>query len=205
MRTTTIWLGLAVVAGCTDPAVTQRPPAQSEAPASELPAVMTERTDGYENSPSIYELPIQLRDARDRRVGLDVSRGHPVLISMFYASCPVACPVLIEEIKQVAAELPSALQHELRVVLVSFDPARDTPAKLRELVLARGLDERWTVAAASEPDARALAAVLGVKYRKLDSGEYFHGSTIVALDAEGHPIARTDVLGKRDALLAVLR
>lgn len=158
-----------------------------------------------EDMPSVYELPLRLRDSHDREVGLDVGRGHPVLVSMFYASCPVACPLLIEEIRQVAAELPPAVQDDLRIVLVSFDPERDTPQALRALSEARKLDERWTVAAASDLDARTLAAVLGFKYRKLDNGEFFHSSTIVALDRDGRPVARTDVLRQRAALLAALR
>jgi protein SCO1/2 len=203
--TKAIYLVLAAMAGCSSGASHQRPLVQGAPPTESATAIAGPIAEPTELAPSIYELPIELRDARNVAVGLDVSRGHPVLISMFYASCPVACPVLIEEIKQIAGELPAAMQHELRVVLVSFDPVRDTPASLHELVEARGLDERWTVAAASESDARTLAAVLGIKYRKLDNGEYFHSSTIVALDAQGRPIARTDVLGKRDELVAALR
>jgi protein SCO1/2 len=174
------------------------------APPSAPPAALAAPA-AAEPPPSIYELPVRLRDAADQDIGLDVGRGHPVLISMFYASCPVACPVLIDEIGQIAAELPAAVQAELRIVLVSFDPDRDTPAALRELIAARRLDDRWTVASASELDARTIAAVLGFKYRKLDSGEFFHGSTIIALDRDGRPLARTDTLRQRAALLAALR
>lgn len=180
--------------------------APADRPAAPEPlAVPVEQVVVREPEPSIYDLPIELRDANDRVVGLDVARGKPVLVTMFYASCPVACPVLLQEVKQVVAELPAALQDDVRIVLVSFDPDRDTPAKLRELVAARGLDDRYTVAVASASDARALAATLGVTYRKLDNGEFFHGATIVALDREGRPVARTDQLGQRGVLAAALR
>ena len=43
-------------------------------------------------SDSIYALSASLVDQRGRQVGLDLFRGHPVLISMFYATCPDACP-----------------------------------------------------------------------------------------------------------------
>lgn len=88
------------------------------------------------------------------------------------------------------------------MLLVSFDPARDTPDKLAELVRARRHDEHWTVA--SDADARALAAVLGVKYRRLANGDFAHGSTIVALDGEGREIARTDSLGNREPVVRAL-
>ena len=199
---------LAILAACSGrTAPIERIPAPQ--PAQPGPALATTELEAASPAaapgPSIYDLPIQLRDADDRTVGLDVARGKPVLISMFYASCPVACPVLVAEIGQVIAALPPELQRDIRVVLVSFDPDRDTPAKLHELARERRLDERWTLAVASEPDARALAAVLGVKYRKLDNGEFFHGSTIVVLDSEGRPVARTDSLGQRATLIAAIR
>jgi protein SCO1/2 len=87
---------------------------------------------------------------------------------------------------------------------VSFDASRDTPAALANLVRERKLDDRYTVAAASDADARALAAVLGFKYRRMADGQYAHGSTILALDRAGQPIARVDQLGQRAILVRAL-
>ena len=195
-----LWMMTMLVAACSSGVPTERAAAPVPVPVSPV-----EVTVAADPEPSIYDLPIELRDARDRVIGLDVARGKPVLIAMFYASCPVACPVLLQEVKTIVAELPAALQDEVRIVMVSFDAERDTPAKLTALMQERGLDSRWTVAAAKDPDARALAATLGVKYRKLDNGEFFHGATIVALDREGRPVARTDQLGQRGVLAAALR
>jgi protein SCO1/2 len=123
---------------------------------------------------------------------------------MFYASCPVACPVLLSELDRIANELPPDAARDVRIVVVSFDP-RDTPERLATLARERKLDERWVLASASDLDARTLAAAIGFKYRKLDNGEYFHGSTILALDADGRPLAKAERLGNHEALVAVLR
>lgn len=176
-----------------------------EAVTSEPAAIVADDAEHLAPGPSIYDLPLTLRDAEGREIGLDVARGKPVLISMFYASCSVACPVLIEDLRSTVAALPADVRADVRVILVSFDPARDQPAVLRELARARGLDQRWTLASASEPDARALAAVIGMKYRKLDTGEYAHGSTVVALDREGHPLVRSEKIGRRAALITAVR
>lgn len=151
--------------------------------------------------PSIYDLPVSLVAADGTHIGLDVARGKLVLVSMFYASCTVACPLLVSEVNQVLAELPADVRDDVAVLLVSFDPARDTPAKLGEVARERKLDAQWTLAVASDSDARALAAVLGVKYRKLANGDFAHGSTIVLLDREGREISRADALGQRDSLV----
>jgi hypothetical protein len=123
----------------------------------------------------------------------------PVIVSMFYGSCPAACPALVDDLARLAAEAPDA-----RIVLVSFDAERDTPARLRELAHEHHLDARWTLSAANERDARALAAMIGLRYRKLANGAFWHTTAIVVLDRDGRPIARTDRLGDHAALLAAL-
>jgi protein SCO1/2 len=195
-------IALAAIAACSgkpasEPSV-RAPVAPAPAPAAEPMAA------AVVDAPSIYDLPITVRDAADREVGIDVARGKPVLITMFYASCPVACPVLIDDLKRTLAALPPAVRAEVRVVLVSFDPERDTPEQLRALAATRGLDAQWTLAAARPADARALAAVLGIKYRKLESGEFFHSATIVALDRQGRPVVRATGFGQQEALIAAL-
>ena len=152
-------------------------------------------------APSLYDLPLHLRDASGSTIHLDVARGHVVLVSMFYASCPAACPVLVEELRSMLAAIGD---RDVRVVLVSFDPARDTPERLRELATARHLDARWTLAAADDGDARLLSAALGIKYRKLADGSFSHTSAVVALDGDGRPIARMDRLGDHSDLVAAV-
>jgi protein SCO1/2 len=154
------------------------------------------------DEPSLYDLTITLRTSRGDQVGLDAARGRPVIVTMFYGSCSVACPTLIDDIKRTIAEIG---RDDVRVLLVSFDAARDTPANLAALAQTRGLDDRWTLAAAADADARELAATLGFKFRKLDNGEFFHSATIVALDETGRPIARTEGFNQRGPLVAALR
>jgi protein SCO1/2 len=165
-------------------------------PPQAAPIARAESTE-----PSLYELGLTLRDATGQRIGLDAARGKPVLLTMFYASCNVACPALIEDVRRALAEMPADVQ----VMLVSFDPDRDTPAALAALATARGLDTRWTLAAADAADARELAAAFGYRYRKLENGEFFHGSTIVLLDEAGRPLAKTEGFGQHAALVAALR
>lgn len=154
--------------------------------------------------PSLYELAIPLTSASGDRIGLDVDRGHPTLVSMFYGSCPAACPLLVEAIGRTLDQLPPAAREDARVVLVSFDPARDTPDRLRALARTHRLDGRWTLAAASDADARTLAAVLGIRYRAVAGGQFVHTSVIVALDRDGRALARLDGLGDATPLVEAL-
>jgi SCO1/SenC len=84
-------------------------------------------------SDSIYQLRAQLTTQTATSAGLDLHRGHPTLISMFYGSCPAACPMLITALQVYESHLDEPSQARLRVLLVSFDPQRDTPEQLDRL------------------------------------------------------------------------
>jgi protein SCO1/2 len=112
---------------------------------------------------------------------------------MFYGSCPVACPLIVSHIKQIEAGLPDRARADLRVLLVSFDPAHDTPPVLAAIATARGVDTtRWSFATGSDDDVRQIAAVLHVTYRPLPTGGFAHDSVLTVLDREGRVLARTD-------------
>lgn len=193
---------IAMVAACSrapsidTPHVTSTP-ASDEASVQRAPASVTLAAP---DEPSLYGADLALLDASAARTHLDVGRGHPTLISMFYGSCSVACPALLGELRQIVAQSPP----DTRVVLVSFDAARDTPERLRELVATYRLDDRWTLASAPDREARTLAAMLGIKYRRTASGEFFHNSVIVGVDAEGRPIARMTGLGDPTPLVTAM-
>jgi protein SCO1 len=151
---------------------------------------------------SIYALSASLVDQRGGQVGLDVFRGHRVLISMFYASCPDACPLLIADLQRIERELPQRVRADLRVVLVSLDPGRDTPEALLALAQARHVDEsRWRLLRAPEDTVREIAAVLGIKYRRLPDGNFNHSSIITLLDGNGVVVVRDEAVGGPHAAL----
>lgn len=153
------------------------------------------------NGSSIYALSVPLTDQNGREFRLAELRGQPVLISMFYTSCDAVCPMIFETLRLTLARLSEREGRRVRVVMVSFDPARDTVPVLKHAAVAHGADERWTLARASEADARQVAAVLGVQYRRLVSGEFNHSSEIVLLDAEGRIVQRSAMLGAVDPAL----
>jgi protein SCO1 len=158
-------------------------------------------------SASIYQLDAKLTDQAGKVQGLDVYRGHPVLITMFYASCPAACPLIIDTLRATEKDLSDTQRSELRVLMISIDPDRDTPAELKKLAEQRRIDtSRWTLARTDEATVRTIAALLNVQYRELPNGEFNHASIITLLSPEGEIVASSPKLGTPDpALLAKLR
>jgi protein SCO1/2 len=156
---------------------------------------------------SLYHLDVALTDQHGQSVPLSLFAGRPVIISMFYASCPSACPMLVADIQRLEAALSPEERAQIRVLLVSLDPAQDTPEALADAVAQYGVDgERWRLTAPPEDQVRTIAAVLGISYQAVQSGELHHSSILTLLDAHGRPTARLDGLRQDPApLVAALR
>lgn len=148
---------------------------------------------------SVYQLPLNLTDQQGQRVTLDAWRGQPVLISMFYTSCEFVCPMLVDAMRDTLAKLSPEEQARMHVWLVSFDPGRDSVEVLKKMADARQLDAaHWRLARTDARSVRKLAAVLGIQFRALPSGDFNHTSALILLDAQGCIAAKSTQLGDAD-------
>lgn len=113
-------------------------------------------------------------------------RGSPTFVLMFYGSCQAVCPILIGDVLRVEAALSPAARARTRFVLITLDPATDTPARLAELAASHHLDPaRWTLLHGTDEDIRTVATVLGVQYSRIGPAEFTHSNTITLLDPQG--------------------
>jgi len=148
---------------------------------------------------SIYQLEARLTDQAGHAQGLDLYRGSPVLITMFYGSCQATCPLIIDTLRSTERGLSPEQRAKLRVLLISFDPERDTPEALRAIAATRHIDTtRWTLATTDAETVRAIAALLDLQYRRLPSGEFNHSTVIALLSPRGEIQARSTQLGRAD-------
>ncbi len=156
---------------------------------------------------SVLRVPAAFKDQDGKAFTLAQRRGGVQLVTMFYSSCPYACPLIIDTGKGIDHGLSAAERAKLRVLLLSLDPARDTPAKLSALADKRKIDRaRWTLGTTDDSGVRQTAAALGIRYRKLANGEFNHSSVMILLDADGRILARTEKIGAQpdpDFLAAV--
>lgn len=145
---------------------------------------------------SVYRVDAQLTAQDGRAFGFGDSDGHVRLATMFYATCPYVCPLIVDQIKAIEHQLEPGERERLRVLLITLEAEKDTPEVLAEVARKRRIDTgRWTLARPLPADLRKLSAVLGVQYRKLPDGEFNHSSVITLLDAQGRVLAQTSKLG----------
>lgn len=135
---------------------------------------------------SLFHLDVSLLNQNGKDSKLADLRGKPFMVTLIYASCPSACPMLIQDMKRIEKALPEDVRKELSVVVVSFDPKVDTPEVLMDLAKRQKVElPRWQLAAAPSDEVADLANVLGVKYRQLEDGHWAHSSVISVVDSEG--------------------
>ncbi|MEX2494531.1 MAG: SCO family protein [Woeseia sp.] len=148
---------------------------------------------------SYFQLELALETREGESLRLSEVHDGPLIVAMFYASCPQVCPMIISTIRAVENQLlPEAREH-LHILMITLDPERDTRVALIELAERHRVDNRrWRFARTAPADVRLIAAVLDVKYRQLPDGGFNHSSPILLLDGEGREISRSEKLGVPD-------
>lgn len=146
---------------------------------------------------SIYQLDQQWNDEQGSIKSLSDMKGSKIVLSMIFASCTYACPIIINDIKKVESALSDQEKKNVRFVLVSIDPERDSPAVLKDYAHRWNLDlNRWELLTGKKEDIRELAALFGFKYKKDEKGDYSHSNLINVLNKEGEIAFRHEGLNK---------
>lgn len=131
---------------------------------------------------SLFGAPWTWRDEQGEVVRFDRWRGAPIFVSLVFTNCTSACPRTIERLRRVSDTF-KAEGRAATFVLVTLDPANDTPAELRRFKLSRGLPAEWHLLRGDADETRALADLLQVKV--VEDAHIFHDSRIVVFDRDG--------------------
>jgi len=113
---------------------------------------------------AVRPLPdFELADQAGQPFGRDRLRGHWTLIFFGFTNCPDVCPTTLAtlaDVRRQLADLPAADQPA--VVLVSVDPARDTPEALGRYVAH--FDPRFLGVTGPPASLEVLTRDLGVAF-----------------------------------------
>jgi protein SCO1/2 len=97
------------------------------------PAPAAQRGDhGFRLNVPLPRAGFALTDTSGRRYDFAANtRGRVTLLYFGYTNCPDQCPTMLGVIATALREVPPAVRAKVTVVVVSTDPARDTPAVMR--------------------------------------------------------------------------
>lgn len=152
---------------------------------------------------SLYQLSSVWHDQNGREVSLESLRGKPRIVAMIFTNCTYACPRITADMQNIGTLLPADIRDKVGFVLFSMDPERDTPTALAAFAQKMELpSSHWTLLCSTEDNVQEMAAVLGVKYKKDEYGNFSHSNMITILNGEGEVIYKQEGLNQ-DAQEAV--
>lgn len=132
-----------------------------------------------------FEKPdLVLTDTNGKKFDLRAqTKGRPTLVYFGYTHCPDVCPLTMNNLAVAKKQLPKAEQDKLRVVFVTTDPDRDTPAALRTWL--KGIDSDFIGLTGDFSTIQAGARTLGISIEptsKDKNGKLVsvHGTQVIA-------------------------
>lgn len=154
------------------------PPARPAKPAPKLESVTL--------IPSPRALPDFSLSGTDGKLTKQDLLGHWTLVFIGFTHCPDICPTTLSELAVAQAQwAQSGLPNRPRLLFVSIDPGRDTPAKLAEY--AAYFHPDTITATAAEPQLGKFTKSLGLVYMRVAQGDSYtmdHSSALVLLDPD---------------------
>lgn len=141
---------------------------------------------------SILQLGSTWKNQKGKSVNLTNLRNKPQLVIMLFTSCDTACPLIVEDVKEIALEVDSKQTEKIQVSVFSLDSFRETPETLLNFSIKRKLPSNWGLYTSDASAVAELAAALGVRYKRLPNGDFIHSNVIYYLNKEGEVTARKE-------------
>ncbi|MFH8339616.1 SCO family protein [Streptomyces sp. AM6-12] len=134
---------------------------------SQSPISSVSQESGQNGPAIVFDRPwvkpdLVLTDTHGKKYDLrKETQGHPTLLYFGYTHCPDICPTTMSNIAVAAQKsLTPAQREDLRVVFVTTDPGRDTPAALGSWL--KGIDPRFIGLTGDFKSVQAAARSLGI-------------------------------------------
>lgn len=134
--------------------------------------------------------PLLSQDSTTLRFPADFN-GAPVIVAYIYTHCQSVCPAITANMKNISAKLPA--NSPVRMVLITFDPMRDTPAVLKKYMREYELDaDRFTMLTGDSTTVYSLMDQIGIRAKVTRDSSmagmgymFNHTNQVNLVDAEG--------------------
>ena len=138
-----------------------------------------------------YEIggEFELTNQRGERMRLSDLAGRALVMFFGYTFCPDVCPATLARVREVKAILPPQDAARFTGVLVSVDPARDSPQRLGQYV--EFFDPGFVALTGSEDELEDVARRYGAQFtipegQSADGYLVNHSSIAYLIDPAGH-------------------
>ena len=128
------------------------------------------------------EPAVRLRDQTGRMVSLAQLRGHTVLVAFLDSRCRTICPIEGHQLARVEQLVPPAQRPQL--VIISIDPAGDTPQSAARFARVHHLTPGWRWLFGTTGQLRPVWKAFGIDVRFTET-DVIHNSVIYLIDRAG--------------------
>lgn len=145
---------------------------------------------------SVFNLSSRWRTEENKEIELKDLKGKVLVVVMIYTSCRAACPRLVADMRNIENQIPESKKGDIRYVLVSIDPEKDTPQKLKTFAIENEMDDdNWTFLQGDKTTVQEFANVLAVKYREISPVDFSHSNIISVFNRHGELVHQQEGLG----------
>jgi protein SCO1/2 len=137
--------------------------------------------DGAALGHGIAARPFTLSDQHGRPVSLSDYRGQVVLLTFLYSTCGATCILIAQQLRGALDELA----HPVPVLIVSANPAADTPAHVRSFLSEVSLTGRAEYLTGPLARLRPIWAAYGVKPASVGASRFDEYASVLLLDRSG--------------------
>lgn len=131
-----------------------------------------------------------LLDQNEQRVSLAAPDGGVTLLTFAYGHCSTVCPTVVSDLRVVRRESP---RKNIRIVVLTLDPWRDTPERLPSLARHWKLQAGDRVLSGSIDEVERTLDELEIgRKRDETTGDIDHGVTAMLIDDQGRIEQRID-------------
>jgi protein SCO1 len=174
-----------VVSGCAPLSSTPAAPSpsspSSSSSSSSSPARPT--ADALPPSASLFSYPWTWLDEKGEAVTFAHWRGQPLVVSAMFTTCQATCPRTLVKLRKVYDRFRQE-GLSAQFLVVSLDPATDTPEVLRRFKTSSSLPDDWRLLTGDVNQTRDLRDLLGI--HAIDDGPHLmHDGRIVIFDRQG--------------------
>jgi len=110
---------------------------------------------------TVVDRVLQDQDGRNVRFGKDVVGEGVVVMDFLFTHCTTICPVLSAKMVRLQGLLGDRLGKGVKLVTMSLDPLRDTPARMKEWGAKFKAGPNWHLITGPQEDQEAVLKGLG--------------------------------------------
>lgn len=152
------------------------------------------KTDGFYGAVMPASFPavdFALRDQYGKTVRLSDFRGQVVAAAFVYSTCASTCPLVVEQLKNAADQLPRPIP----ILAITVDPKQDTPANVNAFLVKEQVVGQLDYLVGSRATMTPIWKQFGVQPQlAVNSSKSDHSVLLLLFDKAGRArVAYTDV------------